>query len=81
MQACCSLTRANDLHDVISSYIMQYVQLSDLEAKEGSESISLAATLRNPFVPQTERLNKVSIKRLRGAAAFRVVPAYTLLVA
>ena len=60
---------------------MCVTQLSDLEAKEGSESISLAATLRNPFVPQTEHLNKVSIKRLRGAAVFHVVPAYALLVA
>ena len=50
-----------------------------LEAKEGSESISLAATLCNPFVPQTERLNNVSIKRPKGVAVFRVIPAYMLL--
>ena len=53
--------------------------MSDLEVKEGSESISLEATLRNPFVPQTELLNNVSIKGPSGAAVFRVGPCLRII--
>ena len=79
------LTRANDLDDIISSYVMQLpcaTQLSDLDAiEESSEPMSLTATFWNPFMPQTELLNNVFIKSPSGAAVFRVAPVYALLVA